>query len=154
MFTVKNILNEFSSRNYRGNYNLICYIKISEQWEQIVGETLSSICHPAFYLNNTLTIKVKDSAWANEILMKQIQIFKNIRKHLSIEVTSLRTQIGTIEKNNSEYQNIIKKIESRDMTENENKWIDDVMKVSDIEDSLIKEKFANILKIECIKNGD
>lgn len=154
MFTVKSILNEFSNRNYRGNYNLICYIKISEQWQQIVGETLSSICYPSFYVNNILTIKVKDSAWANEILMKQIQIFRNIKKYLSIEVTSLRTQIANIEKNDSEYKNIIKKLDTRDMTEKENKWIDDVIENSNIDDDIIKEKLVNILKIECIKNGD
>ncbi len=132
MFSIKSALGQFIRINYRGNYNLNCYLRISEKWQEIIGESLSNICKPSFYKNNTLTIKVKDSVWANEIMMKQVHIFRNIKELLSIEVLKLHTQIGKIEKTEEDNSKLI--IENFILNEKQNKWIENTIKNSDIED--------------------
>ncbi|WP_300717712.1 DUF721 domain-containing protein [uncultured Brachyspira sp.] len=87
MHTIKNTLEEYSSIKSYQNINLANYIKISQKWNDIMGEVLSKICTPSFYRNGILTVTVIDSVWANEIFMNRNNIFKNIKKETSIEVT-------------------------------------------------------------------
>ena len=76
MHTIKNTLEEYSDNKLYQNINLASYIKISQKWNDIMGEVLSKICYPLFFRNAVLTIAVRDSVWANEIFMNRNNIFK------------------------------------------------------------------------------
>ena len=121
MHTIKNTLEEYSDNKLYQNINLASYIKISQKWNDIMGEVLSKICYPLFFRNAVLTIAVRDSVWANEIFMNRANIFKNIKKETNIEVVELKTRefkpqdIGQLEL----YVNYIDK----NIKENHNKTI-------------------------------
>lgn len=149
MHTIKKILSEYSDRKLYQNINLSSYIKISQKWENIMGEVLSKICYPSFYRNAVLTITVKDSVWANEIFMNRSNIFKNIKTETNIVVTELKTRIGEIKKQeNINNENDINDIIEKKITKEHKEWIDKVISESHIQDEIMKEKFYNILKYE------
>lgn len=147
MHTIKNTLEEYSNRKLYQNINLSNYIKISQKWDDIIGEVLSKICYPSFFRNGILTIVVKDNVWANEIFMNRTNIFKNIKKETNIEVVELKTRIGEVNdnSNNKPQENIKNK---NIITKEHKEWIDNVMKESNIKDERMKEMFFNILKYE------
>lgn len=147
MREIKNILEEYSNMKSYQNINLANYIKISQKWDDIMGEVLSKICYPSFFRNSVLTITIIDSVWANEIFMNRSNIFKNIKKETNIEVTELKTRIGEI---NNRVQEIPKTEEptKNEITKEHKEWIDNVIKESDIKDERMKEIFYNILKYE------
>ncbi|WP_300369894.1 DUF721 domain-containing protein [Brachyspira sp.] len=150
MHTIKNTLEEYSNRKSYQNINLANYIKISQKWNDIMGEVLSKICYPSFYRNGILTLNVIDSVWANEIFMNRNNIFKNIKKETNIEVVELKTRIGEVN-NNKTAENInIKDIEQLDkeITKEHKEWIDNIIKETDIKDERMKQIFINILKYE------
>ena len=147
MHTIENILNEYSKRNI----NLFAYLKISQKWNIIIGETLSKICYPSFYKNGILTLTVADSVWANEISMNRLNIFKNIKKETDIIVSELRTRVGEIE--NEENINSIDKniydnqnISKNEISEKHKNWILEVIKESNIDNKKIEEIFYRILE--------
>lgn len=149
MHTIKNTLEEYSDRKLYQNINLSNYIKISQKWNDIMGEVLSKICYPSFYRNGILTLTITDSVWANEIFMNRNNIFKNIKKETHIEVVELKTRIGEV--NNSRTENINKetsKEKEKTITKEHQKWIDNIVKESNIKDERMKEIFINILKYE------
>ena len=149
MHTIKKILSEYSDRKLYQNINLSSYIKISQKWENIMGEVLSKICYPSFYRNAVLTITVKDSVWANEIFMNRSNIFKNIKTETNIVVTELKTRIEEIKKQeNINNENDINDIIEKKITKEHKEWIDKVISESHIQDEIMKEKFYNILKYE------
>ncbi|WP_240516505.1 glycoside hydrolase 100 family protein [Brachyspira sp. G79] len=49
MHTIKNTLEEYSDNKLYQNINLASYIKISQKWNDIMGEVLSKICYPLFF---------------------------------------------------------------------------------------------------------
>ena len=147
MHTIKNTLEEYSNRKLYHNINLSNYIKISQKWDDIIGEVLSKICYPSFFRNGILTIVVKDNVWANEIFMNRTNIFKNIKKETNIEVVELKTRIGEVNNNsNNKPEESIKK--NKIITKEHKEWIDNVIKESNIKDERMKEIFFNILKYE------
>ena len=147
MHTIKNTLEEYSNRKLYHNINLSNYIKISQKWDDIIGEVLSKICYPSFFRNGILTIIVKDNVWANEIFMNRTNIFKNIKKETNIEVVELKTRIGEVNNNyNNKPEESIKK--NKIITKEHKEWIDNVIKESNIKDERMKEIFFNILKYE------
>ena len=147
MREIKNILEEYSNMKSYQNINLANYIKISQKWDDIMGEVLSKICYPSFFRNSVLTITIIDSVWANEIFMNRANIFKNIKKETNIEVTELKTRIGEV---NNRVQEIPKteKTTKKEIRKEHKEWIDNVIKESNIQDERIKEIFYNILKYE------
>ncbi|WP_300712424.1 DUF721 domain-containing protein, partial [uncultured Brachyspira sp.] len=149
MHTIKNTLEEYSSIKSYQNINLANYIKISQKWNDIMGEVLSKICTPSFYRNGILTVTVIDSVWANEIFMNRNNIFKNIKKETSIEVTELKTRVGEVNnkiKENTNEKDI--KDSDKKITKEHRKWIDNIIKETHIKDERMKEIFINILKYE------
>ena len=147
MHTIKNTLEEYSNRKLYHNINLSNYIKISQKWDDIIGEVLSKICYPSFFRNGILTIIVKDNVWANEIFMNRTNIFKNIKKETNIEVVELKTRIGEVNNNyNNKPEESIKK--NKIITKEHKEWIDNVIKESNIKDESMKEILFNILKYE------
>ena len=147
MHTIKNTLEEYSNRKLYHNINLSNYIKISQKWDDIIGEALSKICYPSFFRNGILTIIVKDNVWANEIFMNRTNIFKNIKKETNIEVVELKTRIGEVNNNyNNKPEESIKK--NKIITKEHKEWIDNVIEESNIKDERMKEIFFNILKYE------
>lgn len=148
MHTIKNTLDEYSNRKLYQNINLANYIKISEKWNDIMGEVLSKICYPSFFRNAVLTITVTDSVWANEIFMNRSSIFKNIKKETNIEVIELKTRIGEI--NNKIPENKNEKINNKkkELTKEHIEWMDDVVKQSNIKDERMKEMIYRILAYE------
>ena len=147
MHTIKNTLEEYSNRKLYHNINLSNYIKISQKWDDIIGEVLSKICYPSFFRNGILTIIVKDNVWANEIFMNRTNIFKNIKKETNIEVVELKTRIGEVNNNyNNKPEESIKK--NKIITKEHKEWIDNVIEESNIKDERMKEIFFNILKYE------
>ncbi|WP_028328644.1 DUF721 domain-containing protein [Brachyspira alvinipulli] len=147
MHTIKNTLEEYSNRKLYHNINLSNYIKISQKWDDIIGEVLSKICYPSFFRNGILTIVVKDNVWANEIFMNRTNIFKNIKKETNIEVVELKTRIGEVNNNpNNKSEENIKN--NKIITKEHEEWIDNVIKESNIKDERMKEIFFNILKYE------
>ena len=147
MNTIKNILNEYSNRKLYQNVNLSNYIKISQKWNDIMGEVLSKICYPSFYKNGTLIITVRDNVWANEIIMNKLNIFNNIKKETFIAVNDIRTKIGNIN-NDIQLNNNSKKIIDKIVTKDHKKWINDIIEASQIKDERMKDIFYNILKNE------
>ena len=149
MHTIKNTLEEYSDRKLYQNINLANYIKISQKWDDIMGEVLSKICYPSFYRNAVLTVTITDSVWANEIFMNRNNIFKNIKKETNIEVVELKTRIGEVN-NNRKIENTNKENikEEKELTKEHKEWIDNTIKESGIKDERMKEIFANILKYE------
>ena len=147
MNTIKNILNEYSNRKLYQNANLSNYIKISQKWNDIMGEVLSKICYPSFYKNGTLIITVRDNVWANEIIMNKLNIFNNIKKETFIAVNDIRTKIGNIN-NDIQLNNNSKKIIDKIVTKDHKKWINDIIEASQIKDERMKDIFYNILKNE------
>ncbi len=143
MYTLSNTLNEYSNRSGYFNKNLSCYLKISQKWTSIIGEALSSICMPSFFLNGVLTINVIDSIWAYEISMKKLSIFENIKKETNIIVNELRTRVDeeAFNKVNSN-EDIIK---SKDLSKEHISWVSSVIDESHIEDKKLEELFYNIL---------
>ena len=144
MHTIQNILNEYSKKNI----NLFAYLKIAQNWNIIIGETLSKICYPAFFKNGILTLTVADTIWANEISMNRLNIIKNIKKETDIIVVEIKTRIGEIninELNNNNKINISKNKSNNQISEEHKKWISKVMKESNIEDKRIEEMFYKIL---------
>ncbi|MEI0604659.1 DUF721 domain-containing protein [Brachyspira alvinipulli] len=147
MHTIKNTLEEYSNRKLYHNINLSNYIKISQKWDDIIGEVLSKICYPSFFRNGILTIIVKDNVWANEIFMNRTNIFKNIKKETNIEVVELKTRIGEVNNNsNNKPEESIKK--NKIITKEHKEWIYNVIEESNIKDERMKEIFFNILKYE------
>ena len=147
MHIIKNTLEEYSDRKLYQNINLANYIKISQKWDDIMGEVLSKICYPSFYRNAVLTVTITDSVWANEIFMNRNNIFKNIKKETNIEVVELKTRIGEVNNNyNNKPEESIKK--NKIITKEHKEWIDNVIEESNIKDERMKEIFFNILKYE------
>ncbi len=146
MHTIKNTLEEYSDRKLYQNINLSNYIKISQKWNEIMGEVLSKICYPSFYRNAVLTVTIIDSVWANEIFMNRNNIFKNIKKETNIEVVELKTRIGEINNTSEKINN--KKEPIKELTKEHKEWIDNVIKESNIKDERMKEMFYNILRYE------
>ena len=148
MHTIKNTLEEYSNIKSYQNINLSSYIKISQKWNDIIGEVLSKICYPSFFRNGILTVIVKDNVWANEIFMNRTNIFKNIKKETNIEVVELKTRIGEISNtdNNKPKEDVEKN--NNNLTKEHKEWMDNVIKESNIKDERMKEMFFNILKYE------
>ena len=146
MYTIKNTLEE-NRKSYQ-NINLSNYIKISQKWNDIIGEVLSKICYPSFFRNGILTVIVKDNVWANEIFMNRTNIFKNIKKETNIEVVELKTRIGEISNidNNKPKEDVEKN--NNNLTKEHKEWMENVIKESNIKDERMKEMFFNILKYE------
>ena len=146
MHTIQNILNEYSKKNI----NLFAYLKIAQNWNIIIGETLSKICYPAFFKNGILTLTVADTIWANEISMNRLNIIKNIKKETDIIVVEIKTRVGEInineEKNNELNKNDNEANKSNnEISEEHKKWISKVMKEANIEDKRIEEIFYRVL---------
>lgn len=150
MQNIKYILNEYCDNKIYYNRNLACYIKISQKWNNIVGEVLSKICCPSFFRNSVLTITIRDSAWANEIFMNRYSIFKNIKNETGIEVAELKTRIGEIDNNYQMRNNYINKNIKNEIKKEHKEWIDNVIKEANIEDNRMREMFYNILIYEDI----
>lgn len=155
MHTIQNILNEYSKKNI----NLFAYLKIAQNWNIIIGETLSKICYPAFFKNGILTLTVADTIWANEISMNRLNIIKNIKKETDIIVVEIKTRIGEINindlNNNDNKINISKNKSNNQISEEHKKWISKVMKEANIEDKRIEEIFYRVLiNSEEDKNAD
>ena len=148
MYTIKNTLEEYSNIKSYQNINLSSYIKISQKWNDIIGEVLSKICYPSFFRNGILTVIVKDNVWANEIFMNRTNIFKNIKKETNIEVVELKTRIGEISNtdNNKPKEDVEKN--NNNLTKEHKEWMENVIKESNIKDERMKEMFFNILKYE------
>lgn len=147
MREIKNVLEEYSNVKLYQNVNLASYIKISQKWNDIMGEVLSKICCPSFFRNSVLTITIIDSVWANEIFMNRANIFKNIKKETNIEVTELKTRIGEVNNRSQEIPNT-EKTPKKEITKEHKEWIDNIIKESNIKDERMKEIFCNILKYE------
>ena len=144
MHTIQNILNEYSKKNI----NLFAYLKIAQNWNIIIGETLSKICYPTFFKNGILTLTVADTIWANEISMNRLNIIKNIKKETDIIVVEIKTRVGEInnnELNNNNKINISENKSNNQISEEHKKWISKVMKEANIEDKRIEEIFYKIL---------
>ena len=143
MHTIQNILNEYSKKNI----NLFAYLKIAQNWNIIIGETLSKICYPAFFKNGILTLTVADTIWANEISMNRLNIIKNIKKETDIIVVEIKTRVGEININENELNNKNDNINksNNQISEEHKKWISKVMKEANIEDKRIEEMFYKIL---------
>ena len=145
MHTIQNILNEYSKKNI----NLFAYLKIAQNWNIIIGETLSKICYPAFFKNGILTLTVADTIWANEISMNRLNIIKNIKKETDIIVVEIKTRVGEINNNdlnnNDNKINISENKSNNQISEEHKKWISKVMKEANIEDKRIEEIFYKIL---------
>jgi len=145
MHTIQNILSEYSKKNI----NLFAYLKIAQNWNIIIGETLSKICYPAFFKNGILTLTVADTIWANEISMNRLNIIKNIKKETDIIVVEIKTRVGEINindlNNNDNKINISKNKSNNQISEEHKKWISKVMKEANIEDKRIEEMFYKIL---------
>ena len=146
MHTIQNILNEYSKKNI----NLFGYLKIAQNWNIIIGETLSKICYPAFFKNGILTLTVADTIWANEISMNRLNIIKNIKKETDIIVVEIKTRIGEINindlnNNNDNKINISENKSNNQISEEHKKWISKVMREANIEDKRIEEIFYKIL---------
>ena len=144
MHTIQNILNEYSKKNI----NLFAYLKIAQNWNIIIGETLSKICYPAFFKNGILTLTVADTIWANEISMNRLNIIKNIKKETDIIVVEIKTRIGEInnnELNNNNKINISENKSNNQISEKHKKWISKVMGEANIEDKRIEEIFYRVL---------
>ena len=146
MHTIQNILNEYSKKNI----NLFGYLKIAQNWNIIIGETLSKICYPAFFKNGILTLTVADTIWANEISMNRLNIIKNIKKETDIIVVEIKTRVGEINinelnNNNDNKKNISENESNNQISEEHKKWISKVMKEANIEDKRIEEIFYKIL---------
>ena len=144
MHTIQNILNEYSKKNI----NLFAYLKIAQNWNIIIGETLSKICYPAFFKNGILTLTVVDTIWANEISMNRLNIIKNIKKETDIIVVEIKTRVGEIninDLNNDNKINISKNKSNNQVSEEHKKWISKVMREANIEDKRIEEIFYRVL---------
>ena len=147
MREIKNILEEYSNIKSYQNINLANYIKISQKWDDIMGEVLSKICYTSFFRNSVLTVTIIDSVWANERFMNRSNILKKKKKETNIEVTELKTRIGEV---NNRVQEIPKteKTTKKEIRKEHKEWIDNVIKESNIQDERMKEIFYNILKYE------
>ena len=143
MHTIQNILNEYSKKNI----NLFAYLKIAQNWNIIIGETLSKICYPAFFKNGILTLTVADTIWANEISMNRLNIIKNIKKETDIIVVEIKTRVGEININENELNNKNDNINksNNQISEKHKKWISKVMGEANIEDKRIEEIFYRVL---------
>lgn len=148
MFTIQNTLEEYSGNKLNSNYDLFCYLKIAQKWNKIMGSTLSRVCAPAFFKNHILTITVLDSAWANELTMKKTNIFRNIQEETRVTVNDLRTRIGEIY--NESKEDLCKK--EKYITDEDMKWIENVLEKSNIEDEKLNDMFYSMLR-NIIKSG-
>ncbi len=156
MHTIQNILNEYSKKNI----NLFAYLKITQKWNIIIGETLSKICYPSFLKNGVLTLTVADTVWANEISMNRLNIIKNIKKETDIIVVEIKTRVGEVNidglnNNNDNKINISENKSNKEISEEHQKWISKVIKEANIEDKRIEEIFYRVLiNSEEDKNAD
>ena len=151
MNTMKTVLEEYSRTKLKNNYNLQSFIKIVENWERIVGPTVYKICIPNFYYNHVVNITVLDSIWANELIMKQVTIIKNIKNITGLEVVSIRTKIGEIERPERIVVNKSKESEHKVISEENKKWIFNTMTDANIENEEVKNMFETALREICLE---
>ena len=140
--SIKNIIDDFSNRCTYGNRDLSTFLKISVNWNSIVGATLSKICKPIFYSNGNLTVIVIDATWANEIMFFKSKIIKKVEDLASIKIKNIITRIGEIEDTENS-KNSNNKEDERFLTDDERVWIDNIIK--DIDDDTLKNKLAATL---------
>lgn len=138
---IKNIMDEFSNRCTYGNRDLSVFLKISMNWNNIVGNTLSRICKPIFYGGGNLTVIITDATWANEMMFFKGKIIKKIEDMLSVNVKNIITRIGEIESLSTE--NSKNNEDERFLTDDERLWINDIIK--NIEDDTLKKKLTTTL---------
>lgn len=50
------------------------------EWPEIVGEKISKVTKPERIADEVLFVKVKNSAWRNELIFMKTEILKNIDK--------------------------------------------------------------------------
>jgi len=59
---------------------------IFDNWEKIVGKTLSKNCKPQKIEGRTLYLNVKNSIWRQELSQKQSELLKMITKNVKTDV--------------------------------------------------------------------
>lgn len=52
-------------------------------WKEIVGEEIAKRAHPECIKNGCLVVRVKDSAWAQELSFQKQVILSRLKKHLA-----------------------------------------------------------------------
>lgn len=150
MDTIKTALEEYSGNKLKNNHNLLSFIKIVGSWDIIVGATIYRICTPSFYFNHILTITVVDSIWANELTMKQVVIIKNIKNTTGLEVSSIKTRIGEVLRNEIRVKNR-EQSNNKVISDLNKKWIDKTLSDANIEDEEIRSMFMNTLRSICLE---
>ena len=53
-------------------------VKVLNSWTEIVGERISAVSEPVKFSNNILYVKIKNSAWRNEMFMLEKDIIMRI----------------------------------------------------------------------------
>jgi predicted nucleic acid-binding Zn ribbon protein len=66
----------------KGIAKKIVQYSIFEVWEEIVGTTIAKHTEPLRVVGDTLVVKTKNPAWANELTFMKPEILKKIHKHI------------------------------------------------------------------------
>ena len=56
-------------------------VKVLNSWNEIVGERISAVSEPVKFSNNILYVKIKNSAWRNEMFMLEKDIIMRINEY-------------------------------------------------------------------------
>lgn len=71
-------------------------VRLHKEWPEIAGRLLAGKAHPIRFRNGTLTIGVRNHAWAQELQLAKPALLSNIRRALGSDapVTDLRFVVG------------------------------------------------------------
>ena len=60
--------------------------KVMEEWGTLVGERIARVTNPERVIDGKLVVKVRSSAWRNELTFMKSEIIKKINEKLKEEV--------------------------------------------------------------------
>ncbi len=71
-------------------------------WEEIVGKEMAKRCKPEYLRNGSLIVRVRDSAWANELSFQKELILQRLRKFVgsSVELKDIYFVVGDLKAGN------------------------------------------------------
>jgi len=85
---VKRLAEVFGSESFTNLRNLIDGANLVLQWEKAVDKTISSQTEALKFEKGTIFIKVKSSAWANELKFLKEKMIARLNKYVGKNIVS------------------------------------------------------------------
>lgn len=146
MDSLETLIGELFSKNARGA-EFARYVKILTAWPAIAGDTLSKVATPHSLKGKTLSISVREGAWANEILLMTKPLSEKIYAHTGVVVDRLRTMQGTALPEKKAPQASTNAFPERALTEREERLLETIIEKTDITHDALRETYRRALTL-------